>query len=137
MTKDYKILAMHYDFNIRYFVKVQGNRSPYDGDFVYWTTRMGRYPTTPPRVAGLIKKQAGKCSGCQLFFQSEDIMEVHHIDRNPKNNKAENLLLLHGHCHDRLHGKCMYDKHQITEEPDVLKGTSPVLEPSMGGDAHA
>ena len=137
MTNDHKILVMHYDFKIKYFVKVKGMKSPYDGDFIYWTTRMGRYPMTPPRVASLIKRQQGKCSHCQLFFRAEDILEVHHVDRNPKNNKAENLLLLHGHCHDNLHGRCMYEKHQVTEEPDVLKGTSPVLEPSMGGDAHA
>jgi RNA-directed DNA polymerase len=135
-THDGKILVMHYDFKIRQYVKVKGTKSPFDGDFTYWASRMGKYPMLPTRVASLLKKQQGKCGDCKLFFKSEDVMEVHHIDGKRNNNKAENLLLLHGHCHDQLHGRCMYEKHQVTEEPDVLKGTSPVLEPSMGGDAH-
>lgn len=135
-THDGKILVMHYDFKIRHFVKVKGTKSPFDGDFTYWASRMGKYPMLATRVASLLKKQQGKCGHCKLFFKAEDVIEVHHIDGKRNNNKAENLLLLHGHCHDQLHGRCMYEKHQVTEEPDVLKGTSPVLEPSMGGDAH-
>lgn len=64
-------------------------------------------------------------------------MEVHHADGHHGNNQPSNLVLLHGHCHDRVHQRSMNDKHLTSEEPDVLKGASPVLEPSMGGDAHA
>jgi len=31
-------------------------------------------------------------------------MEVHHPDGNHTNNRRENLALLHGHCHDTVHG---------------------------------
>jgi len=137
-TKQGHLLVMHYDFKIRRFVKVAGGVSPYNGDFIYWASRMGKHPLTSPRTAMLLKKQKGKCGQCKLFLNTEDITEVHHKDQNRQNNSPENLLLVHGHCHDSLHGrKCMYEKHQITEEPDVSKGTSPVLEPSMGSDAHA
>src|SRR5262249_38908580 len=34
----------------RCLYKVAGNRSPYDGDWVYWSTRRGRDPTVGPRL---------------------------------------------------------------------------------------
>ncbi|UIP92161.1 HNH endonuclease [Wolbachia pipientis] len=33
-------------------------------------------------------------------------MEIHHKDRNRRNNMIKNLSLLHGHCHDKLHRRC-------------------------------
>lgn len=136
-TIDHKLLAMHSDYRIKYFVKVKDRRSPYDGDHIYWSARMGRYPTLSPRVAEFLKKQQGRCKSCGLYFRPLDILEVHHADGHHGNNQPSNLVLLHGHCHDRVHQRSMNDKHLISEEPDVLKGASPVLEPSMGGDAHA
>ncbi|WP_193197987.1 hypothetical protein [Nostoc sp. MG11] len=53
-------------------IKVQAERSPYDGDLVYWSTRMGRHPEVKPEIAILLKKQKGKCSECGLYFQDED-----------------------------------------------------------------
>jgi len=32
-------------------------------------------------------------------------MEVHHRDGNHAHNAFDNLRLLHGHCHDVVHGK--------------------------------
>lgn len=136
-TRDEKILVRHSDHKIKRFVKVIGTKSIYDGNMHYWASRKGKYPGTSPRIAILLKKQRGKCKNCKLYFRPDDIMEVHHTDGNKKNNAVSNLHILHGHCHDDVHKTGMYNKHQITEEPDVSKGTSPVLEPSMGGDAHA
>ena len=135
-TKDHKLLVRHSDHKINRFVKVRGTKSPYDDDMTYWASRVGKYPGISPRLAMMLKKQKGKCFHCNLYFKADDIAEVHHSDGNKKNNRAGNLLVLHGHCHDDVHKESMYKKHQITEEPDVLKGTSPVLKPSMGGDAH-
>jgi RNA-directed DNA polymerase len=45
---------------IRRHIKVKGNRSPYDGDWIYWSTRQGRHPQTPTRVAKLLKQQGVK-----------------------------------------------------------------------------
>ena len=65
----------------------------------------GRDPTKPKRVVRLLKQQKGCCARCGLRFMAEDIMEVHHRDGNRKNNRYINLALLHGHCHDQVHGK--------------------------------
>jgi RNA-directed DNA polymerase len=84
------------------YIKVKSDKSPYDGDWKYWSIRMGSYPETPKRVSELLKKQKGKCPWCGLHFRDGDIMEVDHITPKVKggNNKKVNQQLLHGHCHD-------------------------------------
>lgn len=96
-------LVKYQDTKKRPHLKVIGDKSPFDGDWLYWALRLGRDPTKPQRVVVLLRKQHGKCHKCNLRFRAEDIMEVHHIDRNPKNNVLDNLALLHAHCHDEVH----------------------------------
>ena len=86
-------------------VKVRGDKSPYDGDWVYWVQRLGRDPTKPNRVVRLLKQQSGRCMACGLRFTTEDATETHHWDRDRNNNRYSNLALLHAHCHDQIHGK--------------------------------
>jgi RNA-directed DNA polymerase len=83
-------------------VKVQEARSPYDGDWAYWATRLGRHPELPKRVATLLRRQRGKCAHCGLFFTTEDLLEVDHIvpPSFGGDDAYTNLQLLHRHCHD-------------------------------------
>lgn len=112
MTHKNEILVRHSDFHIKRHIKVTGIRSPYDGDFIYWATRLGRSLDLPQRVAQLLKIQHGKCKECQLWFKDTDHMEMHHKDRDRQNNNISNIMLLHGHCHDDVHKmRSMYDKH--------------------------
>ena len=94
------LLFTHVQTPIKRHTKVQNSRSPYDGDLVYWSRRLGRYPLLRKTVARLLKKQSGKCAYCGLIFRSQDLMEVHHLDNNHLNNKQVNLRLIHRHCHD-------------------------------------
>lgn len=96
-------LIKYADTKIQRHVKVRGDKSPFDGDWTYWATRLGRDPTKPQRVVKLLKYQRGRCPQCGLRFRATDIMEVHHIDHNRQNNAYANLQLLHGHCHDEVH----------------------------------
>ena len=84
------------------YVKVKGNVSPYDGNLVYWSTRMGRYPDLPSRKARLFRQQKGTCLWCNLKFREDDIIEEDHILARALggNDVWKNLQLLHGHCHD-------------------------------------
>jgi RNA-directed DNA polymerase len=95
-------LLNHADTPIVRHVKVKSESSPYDGNLVYWSTRMGNNPEMPIRVSKLLKKQKGKCTHCGLFFRENDVMEVDH--RIPKSKDGrdsyENWDLLHRHCHD-------------------------------------
>jgi RNA-directed DNA polymerase len=127
-------------------VKVQESRSPYDGDYIYWGSRLSKYPEMPPRISFLLRKQKGKCTHCNLHFTVNDKLEVDHI--TPKSlggkNDYTNLQLLHKHCHDQKtardgsNGKNpsvtemslspktrvnrgMHDKHHIIEEPSEME----------------
>lgn len=95
-------LIQHSSTEIKRYVKVKGAVSPYDGDWLYWSARMGVHPEIPVRVAKLLKRQKGKCSHCDNYFKDGDSMEVDHII--PKTNGGrdfyENWQLLHRHCHD-------------------------------------
>jgi 5-methylcytosine-specific restriction endonuclease McrA len=106
------------------FVKVQGNKSPYDGDWAYWSTWLGYDPGKPRRGTRLLKRQRGCCAHCELRFTTEDVIEVHHHDRNHHNNAFDNWRLMHGYCHDIVHGsRCLSaglsfcDKGLYSEEP--------------------
>ena len=48
-------LFKHAQTPIKRHVKVQGKRSPYDGDWIYWSSRMGHHPTVTSTVARLLK----------------------------------------------------------------------------------
>ena len=123
-------------------VKVKGEASPYDGDLIYWSSRMGTHPEVPKRVATLLKRQKGKCTYCGLYFRESDVLEIDHITPKSLGGKDEykNLQMLHRHCHDdktandnrtlktdngtsvrksKVEG--IHDKYQIIEEPDEGK----------------
>ena len=82
-------LAQHSATPIIRHVKVKGNSTPYDGDWIYWSKRRGEYPETPTRVATLLKAQKGKCTHCGLYFTPTDIVEVDHIQPRSLGGKDE------------------------------------------------
>jgi RNA-directed DNA polymerase len=127
-------LTNHNEIPSLFHAKVAGNRSPYDGDWVYWSRRRGHYPTVKTRVATLLKKQNGRCAYCGQYFQHADQLEVDHINGDRRNSRYNNLQALHGHCHDaktREHEEYlpvgMRDKHQHTEERRDRKRSCSVL----------
>jgi RNA-directed DNA polymerase len=72
-------LGKHSKVAIKRHIKVKGNKSPYDGDTLYWSKRRGQHPELKTSVAKLLKKQEGKCNLCGLTFQDGDIIETDHI----------------------------------------------------------
>jgi RNA-directed DNA polymerase len=97
-------LNQHTHVPIVRHVKVQGQASPYDGNWSYWAARRGKYPGVSRRLAALLKKQAGHCEACGLFFTPEALIELHHRDGNRSDNRYINLAVVHRHCHDQIHG---------------------------------
>lgn len=97
------------------YVKVKGDKSLYDGDLVYWSSRLGTHPELPSRKAKLLKQQKGKCLWCGLRFQEWDVLEVDHIIPSALSGKDEykNLQLLHRHCHDE---KTVLDLKEIRKK---------------------
>jgi RNA-directed DNA polymerase len=101
-TPDGIKLSFHSDTAIKRHLKVKGDRSYFDGDVIYWSTRRGRHPELPNRVALLLKKYKGVCPECGLMFVANDLIEVDHAIRKQDGgtDQFENLQPLHRHCHD-------------------------------------
>ncbi len=88
------------------WTRVKGNRSPFDGDATYWSSRMGdNYLTRDPQKARLLKRHKGKCSHCGQHFKPGDLIEKHHQKPQSQGgkNSDDNLVLVHLHCHDQIH----------------------------------
>jgi 5-methylcytosine-specific restriction endonuclease McrA len=94
-----------HSYKVNGYVNVRFNKTPYDGDWVYWSKRQdARYETLHFKV---VKRQSFRCGKCKLYFKSKDHIEIHHIDGNPENNQYKNLLVEHRFCHqlEPNHGK--------------------------------
>lgn len=86
------------------YVKVAKDRSPYDGDTLYWNRRWKT--TASPTLRILFTKQNGNCAWCKSPISVGQVVEIDHIVPVSKGgeSKLPNLRLLHGHCHDSVHG---------------------------------
>ena len=132
-------LYRHESTPLRRHVQVQGSRSPYDGDWVYWSSRLGRHPEVSTRVARLLQRQHGKCGACGLFLTAKEEREVAHIIPRARGGTEaiDNLHPLHQHCHevktarDRA-GTGPSDKRHVAEEPEERKRSRPVLAQRRG-----
>jgi RNA-directed DNA polymerase len=102
--KNGKLLAQHSAVPIARHPKVKGTASPFDGNWRYWAARRGRYPGITPRVARLLRHQHGRCGQCGLVFLPEVFLEVHHRNHQRGDNSTSNLVAVHRHCHDQIHG---------------------------------
>ncbi|MEG4914151.1 MULTISPECIES: group II intron reverse transcriptase/maturase [unclassified Microcoleus] len=109
-TQEGLFLINHSDTKVVRHTKVEGVKSPYDGDWIYWSARKGDYPGVKKQLSELLKIQGGKCEYCGLYFSPDSLAEIHHKDSNHKNNKRDNLGLVHKHCHDQLHAKSRLTK---------------------------
>jgi RNA-directed DNA polymerase len=78
------------------------NGSPFDGDWRYWSSRLGRHPGIPPTTAYLLRKQKGQCPHCGLYFTTEALLERDHIIpvAHGGSRHRDNTQILHAHCHD-------------------------------------
>ncbi|AOY80180.1 group II intron reverse transcriptase/maturase [Moorena producens JHB] len=106
MTNGNNYLPKHAKTEIVRHIKVQETRSPYDGDLIYWSTRMRKHPEMTTQKGRLLERQEGKCAHCGLTFRDGDLLEKHHIIPRALggNDLDKNLELLHLHCHDAKHG---------------------------------
>ena len=83
------------------FVNVKGDKSPYDGDLVYWSKRNSKYYDGETSKA--LKRQNHSCGVCGLKLTSEERVNLHHLDGNHNNNSHDNLVAIHESCHDYTH----------------------------------
>ncbi|AFZ06170.1 RNA-directed DNA polymerase [Oscillatoria nigro-viridis PCC 7112] len=136
-TDERYILSKHTWTKIVRHIKVKGDASPFNGDFVYWGSRTGKSKEIPSLLAKTLHKQKGKCAQCDLTFTTEDQIELDHILPISLGGKKkfENIQALHRHCHDQKTARdgslsSSYDRGMFSEEPDEVKVSCPVLETS-------
>ncbi|NEO96320.1 MAG: group II intron reverse transcriptase/maturase, partial [Moorea sp. SIO3G5] len=123
MTEEDNYLPKHETTKIDRHVKVKDTRSHFDGDLVYWRTRMMKHPEMTSQKGKLLKRQEGKCAHCGLTFMDGDLLETHHIIPRAQggNDQTKNLELLHLHCHDERHRTRVTvkknDAHKLDNNP--------------------
>ncbi len=88
-------------YSINSHVTVFRDKSPFDGDFIYWSKRKSKLYDGD--VSRTLKKQNHKCASCGLKFLPEDEIHLHHKDGNHNNWKWNNLEVLHASCHHYTH----------------------------------
>ncbi|NEP27839.1 group II intron reverse transcriptase/maturase [Moorena sp. SIO3I6] len=120
-TKEDNYLPKHAEKEIIRHVKVKDTKSPFDGNLIYWSTRMMKHPEMTSQKGKLLKRQEGKCSHCGLTFRDEDSLEIHHITPRSQGgtDKLNNLELLHLHCHDKKHETKIAIKHQKSNPSEL------------------
>ena len=82
-------------------VNVKGDKSPFDGDTVYWSKRNSKL--YDGATVSALKKQYHSCGYCGLKFCDDERVNLHHVDENHDNWKSNNLLAVHESCHDYIH----------------------------------
>jgi RNA-directed DNA polymerase len=58
---------------------VQGRRSPYEGDAVYWGRRRAHHPGVSRRVARLLQRPDGRCADCGDACKAGAVLEGDHL----------------------------------------------------------
>lgn len=104
-------------------VKVRGEKSPFDGDIIYWSERNSKLYDGATSQA--LKRQNHTCGSCGLKMLSDERVHLHHVDGNHNNWNKNNLLAIHSSCHDYIHmGKGESREHRKLDAP---KGARPDL----------
>ena len=124
-SKEGTNLIKHSSTAIQRHIKVKGESSPYDGNTLYWSKRMGKHPEIKTSIAKLLKRQKGQCNWCNLTFQEGDLIENDHVIplKAGGNKSTENQQLLHRHCHDEKTREDLKAIKSYKQEKEWLKLT--------------
>jgi RNA-directed DNA polymerase len=104
-------------YSVNKFINVKGNKSPFDGDIVYWSKRNNKLYNGPTSKA--LIKQNHLCDHCHLGFIDGQNVHLHHVDGNHNNWKPNNLMAVPEACHDLIH---YYGTKGKPNNPDIKSG---------------
>jgi len=82
-------------------INVKGNKSPFNGDIIYWSERNSKLYDGATSQA--LKRQDHTCGYCGSKMLSDEKVHLDHVDGNHNNWKKNNLLAIHESCHDYVH----------------------------------
>ena len=89
------------DYSEHKFVNVKENKTPFDGDLVYWSKRNSQLYNGV--TAKTLRQQNHSCARCRLKFLPGEKVELHHLDGNHNNWDCRNLQAIHRSCHQYIH----------------------------------
>lgn len=77
-------------------MQLRKGKSYYDGDWAYWGTRLGKYPSVPLELTRLLKRQRGKCHHCHAQTTRQDKLHVctEWVDVGDKRKSVQRLVHL-------------------------------------------
>lgn len=105
-------------WSVNSFVKVKGDKSPFNGDMIYWSKRVNA--NYDGLTAKLLSKQKHTCTHCKLNFYPGDTVELHHKDGDHRNWKLSNLEVLHRECHQH---QAVQGEVRVGKTSSPLKGS--------------
>lgn len=107
------------------FVKVKGDRTPFDGDWVYWSQRLIKYPGIDNLTATLLKRQSGKCTECGKYISQEDNIQRDRIIPLALGgkNKLDNMQVIHKQCHIEKTKKDLIEINKNRKEGNTIIST--------------
>lgn len=88
-------------YTVNRFVNVKGDKSPYDGDLVYWSKRNSKHYVG--HTSNCLKRQDHSCGYCGLQFLSEERVQLHNEDGDHSNWQPKKLTAVHQSCHQYIH----------------------------------
>lgn len=99
-------------YSENHYAMVKGDKSPFDGDLVYWSQRNTKL--YHGLTSKLLAKQNHTCGCCGLRMVDSEKVHLHHIDGKHDNWKEKNLTVIHQSCHQYTH-------MSKSEAPDLKK----------------
>lgn len=77
-------------------MQLRKGKSYFDGDWPYWGTRLGYYPSVPLELTRLLKRQHGKCHRCHSMITRHDKLHVctEWVSVGDKKKPAQRLMHL-------------------------------------------
>ncbi len=85
------------------FINVKGDKSPFDGDIVYWSKRNSKLYDGETSKA--LRRQNHSSVACRLKLIGNEKVNLHHVDGNHNNWSHNNLVAIHESCHDYIHNR--------------------------------
>lgn len=87
-------------------IKIRGDANPFDAKWEnYFAERdwLLKLKSCNSFQAKVFKRQQGACLVCKQRIETEEELDLHHLDGNHSNNKLDNVVWLHPNCHRQLH----------------------------------
>lgn len=84
-----------------FWVKIQGNKSPYNRENLYWAKRNPKHCRWNARTIKLVRGQEYKCPICEQLFTEDSTIEIDHVKPIALGGEdtTSNIQAVHDYCH--------------------------------------